>query len=168
MGVSRYTRLACRRRREAVCDPILLSSDDEDEVMIVSDNEEDVLEVIILSEDDEVPIEPAVEAPGEPEEDDPEEDPEEEYMPEEDVPVPEEYVPEEAYVPGAEMLEVDNDPEPEEGSLWSELTDLGGDYADYAEPPQGIYERGEASRGHELPNLCSLCSYYEATHRDLC
>ena len=121
------------------------------------------MEVIILSEDDEVPNEPAVEAPGEPEEDDPEEDPEEEYMPEEYV--PEEYVPEEAYVPGAEMLEVDNDPEPEEGSLWSELTDLGGDYA---EPPQGMYERGEASRGHDLPNLCSLCSYYEATHGDLC
>ena len=109
MGVSRYTRLACRRRREAVCDPIPLSSDDEDEVMILSDDEDDVLEVIILSEDDEVSNEPALEAPGEPEEEDPEEDPEEEYM-------PEEYVPEEEYVPGAEMLEMENDPEPEEGS----------------------------------------------------
>ena len=55
MGVSRYTRLACRRRREVVRDPIPLSSDDEDEMMILSDEEDKVVEVIILSEDGEVP-----------------------------------------------------------------------------------------------------------------
>ena len=74
-------------------------------MMILSDEEDKILEVLILSEDDDVPNEPALEAPGEPKE----EDPEEEY-------VPEEYVPEEEYVPGAEMLEMENDPEPEEGS----------------------------------------------------
>ena len=61
--------------------PDLLSSDDEDEVTIFSDDEDEVLEVIILSEDDELPNEPALEAPREPEEEDPEEDLEEEYVP---------------------------------------------------------------------------------------
>ena len=49
----------------------------------------------------------------------------------------------------------------------TDLTDIVEDYADLARTPQGILEKGEASRWHDIPILCSLCSYFEATHGDL-